>query len=96
MALHPIIIIHHDKQAPVKRRMVKCDRLTEWYTSDIGQTRIEREKNVSVKHGGHSTFIKRLRNKISSLVHDTKHKHFTVSVEKQKGSKAVWENFREI
>ena len=94
VALHSIIMKHFDKHAPVKRWRVKYNRLPEWYTSDIGQYAFK-EINVSVKNGGHSTSIKRLQNKISSLVHDAKHKHLTVSVEKQKDSKALWKHFRE-
>ena len=44
VALHSIIMKHLDKHAPVKRRRIKCNRLPEWYTSDIGLTRIQRDK----------------------------------------------------
>ena len=39
---------------------------------------------------------KRLQNKVSSLLQDAKRKHFTVSVEKQKDSKALWKHFRAV
>ena len=84
---------HLDKHAPVKRRRVKCNRLPEWYTSDIGLTRIQRDKCKRQKRWSQ---YKRLRNKVSSLIRDAKRKHFTVSVEKQKDSKALWNHFRTV
>ena len=44
MALHSIIMKHLDNHAPVKLRRVKCNRLPEWYKSDIGLTRIQKDK----------------------------------------------------
>ena len=57
-----------------KRRSVKCNGFPEWYTSNVVQTRIQRHK--------------RLRNKVTYLIGDTK-RNFTVSVEKQNYSKAL-------
>ena len=94
VALHSIIMKHLYKHAPVKRRRVKCNRLPEWYTSDIGLTRIQRDKcNRRQKRWSQ---YKRLRNKVSSLIRDAKRKHFTVSVEKQKDSKALRNHFRVV
>ena len=93
VALHSIIMKHLDKHAPVKRRRVKCNRLPEWYTSDNGLTRIQRDKCKRQKRWSQ---YKRLRNKVSSLIRDAKRKHFTVSVEKQKYSKALWNHFRAV
>ena len=92
VALHSIIMKHLDKHAPVERRRVKCNRLPEWYTSDIGLT-IQRDKCKRQKRWSQ---YKRLRNKVSSLIRDAKRKHFTVSVEKQKDSKALWNHFRTV
>ena len=78
MALNSMIMKHLDKHAPIKRRRVKCNRLPEWYTSDIGLTRIQRRWSQ----------YKRLRNKVSFLIRDAKRKHFIASVEKKK-SKAL-------
>ena len=93
VALHSIIMKHLDKHAPVKRRRVKCNRLPEWYTSVIGLTRIQRDKCKRQKRWSQYT---RLRNEVSYLIRDAKRKHFTVSVEKQKDSKALWNHFRAV
>ena len=53
-----------------------------------------KEINVSVKNGGHSLNV--LRNKVSSLIRDAKLKHFKVSVQKKKDSKALWKHFRTV
>ena len=41
VALHSIVMKHLDE-----RRRVKCNGLPEWYTSDVVQTRIQRDKTV--------------------------------------------------
>ena len=47
--LHAIIIKLLDKQAPIKTRRVKSNRLPAWYTPEIGQTRIARDKCKRLK-----------------------------------------------
>ena len=79
---------HLDKHASVKRRRVKYKS-----PSDIGLTRIQRNKCKRQK--GWSQY-KRLQNKVSALIRDAKRKHFTVSFEKQKDSKAPWNHFRVV
>ena len=71
----------------------KCNHLSEWYTSDICLTRIQRDKYKRQKRWSQ---YKRLLNKVSSLLQDVKRKHFTVSLEKQKDSKALWKHFRAV
>ena len=83
---------HLDKHAPVKRQG-KMQSLPELYTSDIGLTRIQRDKCKRQKRWSQ---YKRLRNKVSSLIRDAKRKQFTVSGEKQKDSKAIWDHFRAV
>ena len=91
MALHSINMKHLDNHAPVKLRRVKCNHLPEWYKSDIGLTRIQKNKCKPQKWWSQ---YKRLRNKVRSLICDAKSKHFTDSVEKQNDSKALWNHFR--
>ena len=43
-ALHSIVIKQLDKHAPVKQRRVKSRRLPDWYTTEIGEARIARDK----------------------------------------------------
>ena len=93
MALHSIIMTHLDNHAPVKLRRVKCNRLPEWYKSDIGLIRIQKDKCKPQKWWSQ---YKRFQNKVSSIIHEAKRKHFTVSVEKQKDSKALWNHFRVV
>ena len=93
MALHSIIMKHLDNHAPVKLRRVKCNPLPDWYKSDIGLTRIQKDKCKPPKWWSQYT---RLRNKVSYLIRDGKSKHFTVSVEKQNDSKALWNHFRVV
>ena len=92
VALHSLIMKHPDKHVPVKLWRVKCNRPPppQWYTRDIGQTQIKRDK---CKCQYRWSQYKSLRNKFSSLIRDAKRKHFTVSVQKQKYSKALCKYF---
>ena len=62
--LHSIIIKNLDKHPPIKARRVKSIQLPEWYTSEIGQARIARDKYKRLKQW---TEYKRLRNKTRNL-----------------------------
>ena len=73
MALNSMIMKHLDKNAIA----------LEWYTSDIGLTRIQRRWSQ----------YKRLRNKASFLIRDAKRKNFIVSVEKKKKIQSTIESF---
>ena len=64
LALQSIIIKHLDNHAPVKVRRVKTKRLPDWYTPDIGQVRIIRDRYKRLKEW---TEYKRYRNKKRNL-----------------------------
>ena len=64
-ALHAIIINLLDKYAPIKTRRVKSSRLPAWYSPEIGQARMARDKCKRQKQW---TEYKRYRNDVASQV----------------------------
>lgn len=85
--LHSVAIKCLDKHAPIKAKRVKSIQLPEWYTSEIGQARIARDKYKRLKQW---TEYKCFRNKTRNLIKSAKRKHFTTSVENLKDTKTLW------
>ena len=77
-AFHNVIINRLNKHAPIKTLRVKSNRLPAWYTSEIGQARIARDKYKRLKQW---TEYKYYRKKTRNLIRKSKRRHFTNSVE---------------
>lgn len=92
-ALHSIIIKHLDKHAPIKVRRVKSSRLPDWYTPEIGQARIARDRYKRLKRWAE---YKRYRNKTRKLIRNAKRKHFANSIETLKDTKTLWKHLKSV
>ena len=92
-ALHAIIINLLDKYAPIKTRRVKSSRLPAWYSPEIGQARMARDKYKRQKQW---TEYKGYRNKFRNLIRKAKRQHFTHSVENLKDTSTIWRHLRAV
>ena len=92
-ALHTIIINHLDEHAPIKIRRVKSSRLPNWYSPEIGQARIARDRCKRLKHW---TEYKHYRNKTKNLIRNAKRQHFTKSNENFNDTSTLWKHLRAV
>ena len=79
-----------DKHAPIKIRRVKSSRLPDWYSPEIGQARIARDRCK------HWTEYKYYRNKTRNLIRKAKGQHFTKSIENFKDTSTLWKHLRAV
>lgn len=92
-AFHTIIIDLLDKHAPIKTRRVKSSRLPAWYSPEIGQARLARDKYKRLKQWPE---YKIYRNKTRNLIRKAKRQHFTNSVENLKDTSTIWRHLRAV
>ena len=92
-ALHAIIMNHLDKHAPIKIRRVQSSRLPDWYSPEIGEARIARDRCKRLKHW---TEYKHYGNKTRNLIRNAKRQHFTKSIEYFKDTSTLWKHLRAV
>ena len=83
-----------DKHAPVKTQRVKRNIQPDWLTSEILDSMRERDK---CKKSGNLELYKTLRNKISSLIKESKEATYKSKIDAGKNDpKSIWKIFKEF
>ena len=83
-----------DKHAPIKQKRMKHYVQPVWFTNDIKQRILARNRE---KRKGHFQQFKILRNEVVQMVRRAKSLHYHKIIENSKGnSKELWKHMREL
>ena len=76
----------------LRRQGFSC-RLPDWYSPEIGQARIARDRCKRLKHWAE---YRNYRNKTRNLIRNVKRQHFTKSIENFKDTGTLWKHLRAV
>ena len=83
-----------NKHAPIKQHRIKNDIQPDWLTPEILDSMKERDR---LKKQGHFDEYKVLRNRISSLIQESKSATYKNKIEAGKDDqKSIWKLFKEL
>lgn len=90
---YSLVLKQLDKHAPVKHKRVKTSRLPEWLNEDIINAQKQRDNCKRLKQWSQ---YKKYRNKVTTLIRQSKRNHFSDSISNLKDTKTIWKHLKSV
>ena len=88
-----------DKHAPIRQRRVRSE-YKPWLTNEIKQMSYHRDylkkQSIKLRSANYDEAYKRRKNKLNSLIKETKHEYFRNKLSNAENSKESWQTINEL